>query len=306
MEDQTGREDYETKKPRGGAPPDAEPQSDELANLTAEDLVMQLMMSEGSAGADAGKPAAETSPQEVYTMRPELDGKKPEFREEKPFVLPEGVTGEKAAKLEQAYKSRMHQSEQARKRESERDQGKSQGRRATACRFELNGRCTSGADCEWSHDPQILAEARIANERLPDVCKYFKVGKCERGNECEFSHTLKHEPCKFFHWFGTCQAGERCEFSHRPLNERQQQCIQNQMKRRLKTQACRFFFAGKCKKTDDECAFSHDQLTPDQEVRLRRDHEEERRRAWRDGQRRAGTVYRDEPRGNEGPYVPGL
>ncbi|KAI9030441.1 hypothetical protein DFJ74DRAFT_586835, partial [Hyaloraphidium curvatum] len=53
------------------------------------------------------------------------------------------------------------------------------------------------------------------------VCKYFKVGSCNRGAECEFSHELKHEPCKFYHWFGRCKGGDKCDFSHAPLNERQ-------------------------------------------------------------------------------------
>lgn len=303
-EDDGTNEDSSWKRARtGGELPPVNDLSD-LAAVKAEDLLAQFFMADGAT--DVNSAAADSSQPETYTMKPELDGKVPEFRDTD-LRLPEGVSDEKAAKLRQEHKSRMQRSEQARKKETERDQGRLQSRKATACRFALNGRCTSGADCQWSHDPEVLEEARKANERLPDVCKYFKVGKCEQGDSCEYSHNLKHEPCKFFHWFGTCAAGDRCDYSHAPLNDRQKLWVQNQMRKRLKTQACRFFFAGKCRKTEDECAFSHGPLTPEMESRLHRDLESERRKAWRDGQRRAG-VTQTHPAGPEeaAPYVPGL
>lgn len=41
-----------------------------------------------------------------------------------------------------------------------------------------------------------------------DLCKYFLNGVCTRGDNCTFSHIIKDFPCKYFVTLGNCDNKE--------------------------------------------------------------------------------------------------
>ena len=52
----------------------------------------------------------------------------------------------------------------------------------------MNGMCTRGVDCTWSHD----VRAHSNRKTLP--CKYFSAGTCAYGDNCRFSHGNEQYP----------------------------------------------------------------------------------------------------------------
>jgi hypothetical protein len=78
----------------------------------------------------------------------------------------------------------------------------------TLCKFYLEGRCTKGDDCQFSHNAPV-------NKKL-EVCKYYLNGYCAKNSNCTFMHA--EFPCKFYHLNNKeCLNGTNCRFSHAPM-----------------------------------------------------------------------------------------
>ncbi|CAM9783410.1 unnamed protein product [Lampetra planeri] len=127
-----------------------------------------------------------------------------------------------------------------------------------ACKFYLEGRCTKGDECTFSH------EGIPANKR--EICKFYLNSFCSKGSSCLYMHNIliaqwrsqwrsqwlkrrsrwhsskrqeivplamlrcgvtrlsnseaqRDFPCKFYHTGTTCYAGDRCRFSHAALTD---------------------------------------------------------------------------------------
>ena len=85
------------------------------------------------------------------------------------------------------------------------------------CRYFMDGVCSKGSKCTFSH---AATPNRTAEEaRVKDACKFFIAGSCMKGSACHFSHELSKFPCKFFHLKGECAAALKgCRFSHDPIS----------------------------------------------------------------------------------------
>ncbi|CAK9011360.1 unnamed protein product [Durusdinium trenchii] len=154
--------------------------------------------------------------------------------------------------------------------------------RRPVCRHFLEGKCTFGDLCRFSHDAprgpifnsQGAEKTAVADDR--PVCRHFLEGKCTFGDLCRFSHDAPRGPifnsqgaektavaddrsvCRHF-LEGKCTFGDACRFSHAlpgahsswgfPVDERP---------------VCRHFLEGKCTYGHD-CRFSHDAMAGRQE-----------------------------------------
>jgi hypothetical protein len=94
------------------------------------------------------------------------------------------------------------------------------------CYAFLNGECTKGDDCRFSHDPNApfntQAQACQLQRKPAHVCYAFQKGECTRGDDCRFSHDPNatssgdHKvpgTCYAFQK-GQCKHGDACRFSH--------------------------------------------------------------------------------------------
>ncbi|XP_069743788.1 zinc finger CCCH domain-containing protein 6 [Narcine bancroftii] len=82
-------------------------------------------------------------------------------------------------------------------------------RKGGICKYFLEGRCTRGDQCRYSHD--------VAIQKKKDICKFYLNGFCTKGDNCIFMHG--EYPCKFYHTGAKCYQGDNCKFSHAPLTE---------------------------------------------------------------------------------------
>lgn len=87
----------------------------------------------------------------------------------------------------------------------------------TVCKYYMEGLCTKGAACTFSHD--VKPRKTLEEAKVKEVCKYFMMGSCLKGEQCIFSHDLKRKPCKFYHLWNSCAAGRDCRFSHDPIDQ---------------------------------------------------------------------------------------
>lgn len=98
------------------------------------------------------------------------------------------------------------------------------------CQYYMNGFCTKGKYCKFSHDmnintnshsnsngayikqnnPNATSYSQLKNLKR-DLCKYYVNGKCLKGDNCTFSHTLNDFPCKTFQLTGYCEEEENCK-----------------------------------------------------------------------------------------------
>jgi len=62
----------------------------------------------------------------------------------------------------------------------------SQNFKSTLCRFFLEGTCTKGDGCTFSHGEEAGAATPTPRAALP--CKFFEQGQCAKGHACSFSH----------------------------------------------------------------------------------------------------------------------
>lgn len=119
-----------------------------------------------------------------------------------------------------------------------------------ACWYFMNGMCTKGDQCKFSHDAVLVAQACLAEEssggqkrkfeesagsssQKRRACWYFMRGLCNKGERCAFSHDpdivaeaqndvsasndfigFKKEMCRFFVTKGKCKFGEFCNNAH--------------------------------------------------------------------------------------------
>ncbi|XP_067133903.1 zinc finger CCCH domain-containing protein 4-like isoform X2 [Centruroides vittatus] len=77
------------------------------------------------------------------------------------------------------------------------------------CKFFMEGRCSKGPDCPFSHSslPSVKKE----------ICKFYLNGYCAKGPKCLYMHG--EFPCKFFHTGAKCYSETNCLFSHDPLTD---------------------------------------------------------------------------------------
>ena len=91
------------------------------------------------------------------------------------------------------------------------------------CKYWLEGKCSKGDQCTYSHAAKPLKTAEEA--KVSDPCRYYMLGSCLRGDQCLYSHDLSNVPCKFFHVRGECAAGSSCRYSHKPIEEDQRRAL---------------------------------------------------------------------------------
>jgi hypothetical protein len=91
------------------------------------------------------------------------------------------------------------------------------------CRYYMEGRCSKGDKCTFSHavKPNVTAD----QVRQVEPCKFHIAGSCMKGAACQFSHDLSGMPCKFHHLWKRCSAGEACRFSHAPISNEARQAL---------------------------------------------------------------------------------
>lgn len=78
------------------------------------------------------------------------------------------------------------------------------------CAFYMEGKCSRGADCPYSH-------AALPPRKM-ELCKFYLMDCCAKKEKCLYLH--KDFPCKFFHTGKKCRSSaEDCKFSHDPLSE---------------------------------------------------------------------------------------
>uniref|UniRef100_UPI00398EEAB8 zinc finger CCCH domain-containing protein 6 n=1 Tax=Pristiophorus japonicus TaxID=55135 RepID=UPI00398EEAB8 len=82
-------------------------------------------------------------------------------------------------------------------------------RKGGICKYFLEGRCTRGDQCRYSHDGAV--------QKKKDICKFYLNGFCTKGDKCIFMHG--EYPCKFYHTGAKCYQGDNCKFSHAPLTD---------------------------------------------------------------------------------------
>ncbi|KAH3745721.1 hypothetical protein Pelo_12903 [Pelomyxa schiedti] len=80
------------------------------------------------------------------------------------------------------------------------------------CSFWLEGHCTKGDECPFSHS--------ATPQKKEDVCQFFKSGYCVKGDQCLYSHDLKTVPCIHYN-AGHCNKGDLCPYGHflSPIND---------------------------------------------------------------------------------------
>ncbi|XP_060639691.2 zinc finger CCCH domain-containing protein 4 [Anolis sagrei] len=77
------------------------------------------------------------------------------------------------------------------------------------CKYFVEGRCTWGEHCNFSHDIEL--------PKKRELCKFYITGYCARAENCPYMHG--DFPCKLFHTTGNCINGDDCMFSHDPLTD---------------------------------------------------------------------------------------
>ncbi|XP_078517142.1 zinc finger CCCH domain-containing protein 4 isoform X2 [Lissotriton helveticus] len=77
------------------------------------------------------------------------------------------------------------------------------------CKYFLEGRCTWGEHCNFSHDFEV--------PRRRGLCKFYVTGYCAKAENCPYMHG--DFPCKVYHTTGNCINGDDCMFSHEPLTD---------------------------------------------------------------------------------------
>ncbi|KAI6681424.1 hypothetical protein NL676_035305 [Syzygium grande] len=78
----------------------------------------------------------------------------------------------------------------------------------TYCRHYLQGRCTEGEKCKFSHDTVPLTKST-------KPCCHFARNSCMKGDDCPFDHQLSKYPCSNYASKGFCSRGNNCMFSHK-------------------------------------------------------------------------------------------
>lgn len=83
------------------------------------------------------------------------------------------------------------------------------------CKYFVEGRCTWGEHCNFSHDIEL--------PKKRELCKFYITGYCARAENCPYMHG--EFPCKLYHTTGICINGDDCMFSHEPLTDETQELL---------------------------------------------------------------------------------
>jgi len=81
----------------------------------------------------------------------------------------------------------------------------------------LEGTCTKGNKCQYSHDQKHHYMGVPAHQRKMELCKFYMLKCCAKRQKCFYMH--KDFPCKSYHTGTKCVASDVCQFSHDPLSE---------------------------------------------------------------------------------------
>lgn len=87
------------------------------------------------------------------------------------------------------------------------------------CKYFVEGRCTWGDHCNFSHDIEL--------PKKRELCKFYITGFCARAENCPYMHG--DFPCKLYHTTGNCINGDDCMFSHDPLTEETRELLDKVM-----------------------------------------------------------------------------
>ncbi|XP_048348823.1 zinc finger CCCH domain-containing protein 4 [Sphaerodactylus townsendi] len=87
------------------------------------------------------------------------------------------------------------------------------------CKYFVEGRCTWGEHCNFSHDIEL--------PKKRELCKFYITGYCARAENCPYMHG--DFPCKLFHTTGNCINGGDCMFSHEPLTDETRELLEKML-----------------------------------------------------------------------------
>ncbi|XP_039217779.1 zinc finger CCCH domain-containing protein 4 [Crotalus tigris] len=96
-----------------------------------------------------------------------------------------------------------------RRNDREKSHQQSDKKGKVVCKYFVEGRCTWGEHCNFSHDIEL--------PKKRELCKFYITGYCARAENCPYMHG--DFPCKLFHTTGNCINGDDCMFSHEPLTD---------------------------------------------------------------------------------------
>ncbi|XP_063168146.1 zinc finger CCCH domain-containing protein 4 [Candoia aspera] len=96
-----------------------------------------------------------------------------------------------------------------RRNDHEKSHQQSDKKGKVVCKYFVEGRCTWGEHCNFSHDIEL--------PKKRELCKFYITGYCARAENCPYMHG--DFPCKLFHTTGNCINGDDCMFSHEPLTD---------------------------------------------------------------------------------------
>lgn len=103
------------------------------------------------------------------------------------------------------------------------------------CRYFMEGICSKGDKCTFSH--AVVPNKTPEEAKVKEPCKFFIAGSCMKGESCYYSHDLSVVPCKFFHLKGECSAvakGSVCRFSHEPIDDESLEKLRQSEAERIK------------------------------------------------------------------------
>ncbi|KAL8220049.1 UNVERIFIED_CONTAM: Zinc finger CCCH domain-containing protein 4, partial [Gekko kuhli] len=107
------------------------------------------------------------------------------------------------------------------------------------CKYFVEGRCTWGEHCNFSHDIEL--------PKKRELCKFYITGYCARAENCPYMHDILpfpppalrgflglegggepclRQPAPLFHTTGNCINGGDCMFSHEPLTDETRELLE--------------------------------------------------------------------------------
>ena len=108
-----------------------------------------------------------------------------------------------------------------RKDKNEEKQEKS---RKQMCRYDQQGKCRKGENCNYRHKEQNIEKEQI------EWCRYDKNGVCRRRETCKYKHKermdrnhqkKREDTCRYFERDGNCKYGWTCRYKHEQNRNRE-------------------------------------------------------------------------------------
>ena len=150
------------------------------------------------------------------------------------------------------------------------------------CEHHLQGKCTRGDKCRFSHEaapasaPAAAAPPSTSSNYEPPlkICEHHLQGKCTRGAKCRFSHAAApasapvappstssnyQPPVKIceHHLQGKCTRGDKCRFSHEAAPAAAPAAASRKVSKEKKsTETCTHYLNGTCTR-GEVCRYVH-------------------------------------------------